>query len=69
MTNRNGKDGGEMITLQQAAEYAGVPYRTVHYAAQKEYLDCHRYGHLRLTTRQAVDRWLASPKKRRSRTP
>lgn len=59
---------GELITLAQAAEYAGVPLRTVYYAAEKEHLDCHRYGRIRLTTRPAVDRWLASKKKRRGRS-
>ena len=63
------QEGDKLITLHEAAEYAGVPYETVHYAAQKAYLDCHQYGRLRLTTKPAVDRWLASKKKRRGRTP
>ncbi len=63
------KDGNEMITLTEAANYAGVPLRTVRHAAQKGYLRTHQFGKVRLTTRPDVDAWTQSDKKRRGRTP
>lgn len=58
----------EMITLAQAAEYAGVPKRTIQYAAHKGYLWTHQPApNYWLTTREEVDRWLRSENKRAGR--
>lgn len=61
-------DKEELMTLAQAAEYAGVPRRTLAYAAKQGYLRARRLGpRTWVTTRSAVDEWLHSDKKR-SRT-
>lgn len=58
----------DMLTLEQAAEYAGVKLRTVQWAAQKGYLDTLPIpSRFKLTTREAVDRWMRSERKRASR--
>ena len=45
----------DMLTLEQAAEYAGVKLRTVQWAAQKGYLDTLPIpSRFKLTTREKV---------------
>ena len=51
----------QMITLREAATYAGKPYRTVAWAARKGYLPSKQFGKVRLTTRADVDYWLSTP--------
>lgn len=65
----NGKDADEMITMAQAAVYAGVPRRTVNEAAKRGHLKAKRVGYQWVTTRRDVDAWKQSPLKRASRTP
>lgn len=58
----------KLMTLAQAAAYANVPKRTIQHAAKKGYLDVIPVGpNFYVTTQAAVDRWLASDKKRASR--
>ncbi|MCZ2077870.1 MAG: helix-turn-helix domain-containing protein [Bryobacterales bacterium] len=56
------------MTLAQAAAYANVPKRTIQHAAKKGYLESTQIAdNFYVTTQEAVDRWLASDKKRASR--
>lgn len=67
-------DQEDLMTLAQAAKYAGVPKRTLLAAAKKGKLKAERRttftGEIWLTTRKAVDawkvNWIAKPKVRRS---
>jgi excisionase family DNA binding protein len=64
---------GELISLQQAAEYAGLTKDTLHNYAKRGRLKAKRLGPIWVTTRAAVDEYLASreikhiPKQRRHR--
>lgn len=58
----------KFMTMAQAAAYANVPKRTVLYAAEMGYLETTKVApNFWVTTQEAVDRWLASDKKRPSR--
>jgi excisionase family DNA binding protein len=63
---------GELISLQQAAEYAGLTKDTLHNYAKRGRLKAKRLGPIWVTTRAAVDEYLASrevkhiPKQRRN---
>ena len=65
---------GELITLAEAAEYAGLGNRTLHDYIKKGRLKAIRKGWMWLTTRAAVDEYLSSrsfdniPKKYRDRS-
>jgi excisionase family DNA binding protein len=64
---------GELITLQEAAEYAGLAKSSLHEYAKKGRLKAKKLGLYWVTTRAAVDEYLASrsldniPKKYRDR--
>ncbi len=51
---------GELISLQQAAEYAGLTKDTLHNYAKRGRLKAKRLGPIWVTTRAAVDEYLAS---------
>jgi excisionase family DNA binding protein len=51
---------GELISLQQAAEYAGLTKDTLHNYAKRGRLKAKRLGPIWVTTRAAVDAYLAS---------
>jgi excisionase family DNA binding protein len=53
---------GELITLQQAAEYAGVTKRSLNDYIKRGRLKAKRVGLFWLTTHAAVDQYLASRK-------
>lgn len=65
---------GDLITLAEAAEYAGLGKRTLHDYIKRGRLKATRKGWMWLTTRAAVDQYLASrhldniPKKYRGRS-
>ena len=65
---------GELITLQEAAEYAGLVYETLLNYVRRGRLKAKKRGWMWFTTQAAVDEYLASrdlnsiPKKHR-RTP
>lgn len=65
---------GELISLQQAAEYAGLEKSTLHTYAKRGRLKAKKLGPIWVTTRAAVDEYLKSrdfesmPKKYRNRT-
>jgi excisionase family DNA binding protein len=65
---------GELITLAEAAEYAGLGKRTLHDYIKRGRLKAIRKGWMWLTTRAAVDAYLTSrsldniPKKYRDRS-
>ena len=65
---------GELITLQEAAEYAGLTKGTLHEYAKRGRLKAKKIGLYWVTTRIAIDEYLASrsleniPKKRRRPT-
>ncbi len=62
------KEDTNVLTMEQAAEYAGVKVRTVYHAAKMGYLETLPIpARIRLTTREMVDRWMRSPRKRASR--
>jgi excisionase family DNA binding protein len=51
---------GELITLQQAAEYAGLGKNTLHGYIKRGRLKAIRKGWMWLTTHAAVDEYLTS---------
>jgi excisionase family DNA binding protein len=51
---------GELISLQQAAEYAGLTKDTLHNYAKRGRLKAKRLGPIWVTTRAAIDEYLAS---------
>jgi len=58
----------DVLTMEQAAEYAGVKVRTVYNAAKMGYLETLPIpARIRLTTREMVDRWMHSEYKRANR--
>ena len=65
---------GELITLQEAAEYAGLSKESIHSYVKKGRLKARKRGWMWFTTRAAVDEYLQSrdldsiPKKYRDRT-
>ncbi|MCG8353674.1 MAG: helix-turn-helix domain-containing protein [Chloroflexales bacterium] len=65
---------GELITLQEAAEYAGLTYKTLLTYARKGRLHAKRMGWMWVTTHAAIDMYLQSrdlrsiPKKYRKGT-
>jgi hypothetical protein len=65
---------GELITLQEAAEYAGLAYETLLNYVRRGRLKARKRGWMWFTTQVAIDEYLASrdldsiPKKHR-RTP
>lgn len=65
---------GELITLAEAAEYAGLEKKSLHNYALQGRLKAKKIGIYWITTRAAVDEYLASrdlesiPKKYRDRT-
>jgi excisionase family DNA binding protein len=64
---------GELISLQQAAQYAGLTKDTLHNYVKRGRLKAKRLGPIWVTTQAAVDEYLASreikhiPKRRRHR--
>ena len=54
----------ELITLKEAAEYSGLSHDYLIKLANRGRLKAQRYGRFWLTTRQAVDEYLASRQKR-----
>ena len=64
---------GELISIQQAAEYAGLNTKSLHNYIKRGRLRAKRAGFFWLTTRTAIDEYLASrsfeniPKKYRDR--
>ena len=51
---------GELISLQQAAEYCGLTKGSLHEYAKKGRLKAKKIGRMWVTTRAAVDEYLAS---------
>jgi excisionase family DNA binding protein len=51
---------GELISLQQAAEYAGLEKKTLHNYARSGRLRAKRLGPIWVTTHAAVDEYLQS---------
>jgi hypothetical protein len=51
---------GELISLQQAAEYAGLEKSTLHNYAKQGRLKAKKIGWMWVTTHVAVDEYLAS---------
>jgi|GEM_PF-1221258 excisionase family DNA binding protein len=51
---------GELISLQQAAEYAGLEKSTLHNYAKQGRLRAKKIGWMWVTTRAAVDEYLTS---------
>jgi len=51
---------GELISLQQAAEYAGLTKDTLHNYAKRGRLKAKKLGPIWVTTRAAIDEYLAS---------
>jgi hypothetical protein len=51
---------GELISLQQAAEYSGLEKSTLHNYARRSRLKAKRLGPIWVTTRAAIDEYLAS---------
>ncbi len=51
---------GELISLQEAAEYAGLAKRSLHNYAQQGRLKAKKIGRMWVTTRAAVDEYLHS---------
>ena len=51
---------GELITLQEAAEYAGLTKESLHGYAKRGRLRAKKLGPIWVTTRTAVDVYLAS---------
>jgi excisionase family DNA binding protein len=51
---------GELISLQEAAEYAGLTKDTLHNYAKRGRLKAKRLGPIWVTTRAAIDEYLAS---------
>lgn len=65
---------GELITLQEAAEYAGLSKESVHSYVKRGRLKARKRGWMWFTTRAAIDEYMASrdvssiPKKHRRET-
>jgi excisionase family DNA binding protein len=65
---------GELITLQEAADYAGLSKESIHNYVKRGRLKARKRGWMWFTTRAAVDEYLASrdlesiPKKYRNPT-
>lgn len=65
---------GELLTLAEAAEYAGLGKRTLHDYVKRGRLKAIRKGWMWLTTRAAIDEYMASrsldniPRKYRDRS-
>jgi excisionase family DNA binding protein len=63
---------GELISLQEAAEYAGLHRETLHNYAKRGRLKAKKIGKFWVTTEAAIDQYLASrsldniPKKHRT---
>jgi len=53
----------ELITLREAAEYSGLSHNYLIEIANRGRLKAWKYGHFWMTTREAVDEYLASRKK------
>lgn len=51
---------GELISLQEAAEYAGLEKSTLHTYAKRGRLKAKRLGPIWVTTRASVDEYLRS---------
>ncbi len=51
---------GDLITLQEAAEYAGLAYETLHNYIKRGRLKAVKRGWMWFTTRTAVDEYLTS---------
>jgi excisionase family DNA binding protein len=51
---------GELITLQEAAEYAGLTRDSIHGYIKRGRLKAKKKGWMWMTTRTAVDEYLAS---------
>jgi excisionase family DNA binding protein len=51
---------GELISLQEAAEYAGLEKSTLHNYARRGRLKAKRLGPIWVTTKAAIDEYLAS---------
>jgi excisionase family DNA binding protein len=54
----------ELITLKEAAEYSGLSYSHMRHVAKKGRLEAHKMGMQWFTTREAVDRYIASRERR-----
>lgn len=73
-SNYNPLTVGELITLQEAAEYAGLSKESIHNYVKRGRLKARKRGWMWFTTRAAVDEYLASrdlesiPKKYRNPT-
>jgi excisionase family DNA binding protein len=51
---------GELISLQEAAEYAGLTYKTLLTYARKGRLRAKRIGWMWVTTKASIDEYMAS---------
>ena len=51
---------GDLISLQEAAEYAGLAKRSLHNYAQQGRLKAKKIGRMWVTTRAAIDEYLLS---------
>ncbi len=51
---------GDLISLQEAAEYAGLEKSTLHGYAKRGRLKAKKIGWMWVTTRAAIDEYLAS---------
>jgi excisionase family DNA binding protein len=51
---------GELITLQEAAEYAGLSKESIHSYVKKGRLKARKRGWMWFTTRAAIDEYLQS---------
>ena len=54
----------DLITLKEAAEYSGLSHNYLIELANRGRLKAKKYGHFWLTTREAVDEYIASRQKR-----
>jgi excisionase family DNA binding protein len=59
-TSQDSLSIGELISLQEAAEYAGLAKRSLHNYAQQGRLKAKKIGRMWVTTRAAVDEYLQS---------
>lgn len=53
----------ELITLKEAAEYCGLSRDYLIQLANRGRLKAHKYGRFWLTTKEAIDEYIASRKK------
>lgn len=51
----------DLLTIAEAARYAGVSDRALRYAARKGLLKARRIGSVWITTKAAVDHWKSDP--------